>query len=131
MRAELDVTGGAAQRFDLFPEIRQTGNMLQQTGFRLPVCDVEQLVIRYRSLERLLEDIRGSGASAAIGTDQPVISRQTFKRCKEIYEKEFSDPDGRLRASFNLGFLSGWKEHESQQKPLKPGSAKQSLKDFL
>lgn len=131
MRAELEVSGGAAKRFDLFPEIRQAGNMLLQTGFKLPVCDVEPVTIRYASINRLLEDMRGSSASSATAGIQPVLSRQTFALCRKMYENRFSDTDGRFRVTVNIGFLSGWKAHESQQKPLKPGSAKQSLKDFL
>ncbi len=131
MQAELEQTGGAAMRLDILPEIRQVGDLLQRTGFKLPVCDLETRLVRYGEISGLLSDLRGSGMSAAMRENLPVIDRPTRTRFSEIYLQDHTDADGRLRATVNIGFLSGWKEHESQQKPLKPGSAQKALKDFL
>lgn len=131
MQAELETTGGAALRTDLFPEIRQYGDLLQKTGFKLPVCDIEERVIRYGTLSALIEDLRAGGAALASPEKNPPISRHLKKRIEEIYFQGFGDPDGKIRATCNMAFLSGWKEDPSQQKPLRPGSARHSLRDFL
>ncbi len=131
MQAELEMTGGAALRTDLFPEIRQYGDLLQKTGFKLPVCDIEERVIRYGALSGLIDDLRAGGAALASPDTNPPISRSLRNRTEEIYHERFGDPDGKIRATFNMTFLSGWKEDQSQQKPLRPGSARHNLKDFL
>jgi len=131
MEAELAATGGAAMRVDLFPEIRQFGDLLQKSGFKLPVCDVEERTIRYHDLAGLLKEIRGAGASSASPRGNPTLPKSVRRVVDKIYREKFSDLDGKIRATVNMAFLSGWKEDASQQKPLRPGSAKNQLKDFL
>lgn len=130
--AESAVRGGAAQRVDAFTDIRDAGSLLQRSGFALPVLDTDTLTVRYDSLLELIMDLRRMGAAGlSTGATGPVLNRAIVAAALEHYATEFSDPDGRVRASFQCVSLSGWAPHESQQKPLKPGSAKQRLADAL
>jgi hypothetical protein len=52
-------------------------------------------------------------------------------RAAELYAQRYADADGRIRATFQIVSISGWAPHESQQKPLAPGSAKVRLADAL
>jgi hypothetical protein len=105
---------------------------LQRAGFALPVADLEPLTARYDSMFALIEDLRAMGAGNSLLERRKVpVRRSVFLRAAEIYAERFADSDGRIRASFEMIFLSGWAPHESQQKPLKPGSAKMRLADAL
>ncbi|MEW7009229.1 SAM-dependent methyltransferase [Lentilitoribacter sp. EG35] len=130
--AETELFGGASARVLPFANIRDFGGLLQRAGFTLPVIDSEGLTVRYDSLFALMKDLRAMGMTNSL-TDRSkkTTSRTLFKRANEIYLERFSDHDGRIRASFNIIYLNGWKAHDSQQKPLKPGSAKQRLADAL
>ncbi|WP_162654791.1 class I SAM-dependent methyltransferase [Lentilitoribacter sp. Alg239-R112] len=130
--AETELFGGASARVLPFADIRDFGGLLQRAGFTLPVIDSEGLTVRYDSLFALMKDLRAMGMTNSL-TDRSKkpTSRTLFKRANEIYLERFSDHDGRIRASFNIIYLNGWKAHDSQQKPLKPGSAKQRLADAL
>lgn len=128
-QAELEFSGGAASRVDHFPEIRQLGDLLHKTGFKLPVADVEKTVIRYSDLQGLVGDLRSAGASST-SAGLP-INRKVWQRAIDLLEQNGSAGDGKFDISVRLGFLSGWKAHQSQQTALKPGAAKHSLKDFL
>ena len=93
---------------------------------------VEPLTVRYRDMFALMADLRAMGATnALLARLRKPSSRRLFLRAAEIYAERFSDPDGRVRATFELIFVSGWAPHESQQKPLRPGSAKMRLEDAL
>lgn len=131
IEAESELSSGAADRIDPFVEIRQAGSLLQRAGFALPVADSEELVVRYRSVAALIADLRAMAAtSARAGTVRP-LPRGILATLEAVYAKRFADPDGRLRATFNFIHLTGWAPHESQQQPLKPGSAQVRLADFL
>ncbi|MDJ0613005.1 MAG: methyltransferase domain-containing protein [Rhizobiaceae bacterium] len=129
--AESELTGNVSLRIEPFGEVRQYGNLLQRAGFALPVVDSEHYTIRYSSLKSLAGDLRAMAATRSLASKQPYASRKLFKRCEEIYFERFSDADGKIRVTAEIVFLSGWAPHASQQKPLKPGSAKASLSDFL
>lgn len=131
LEAEAETTGGAARRIDPFVEVRDAGSLLQHAGLALPVSDQETLKLRYDGLEGLIKDLRAFGATSRLSASAPVINRKTWERAKKLYRERFSDPDGRVRATFQIIWLSAWSPHESQQKPLKPGSAKQRLADAL
>jgi hypothetical protein len=108
------------------------GQLLQRAGFALPVADSEPLTVRYRDMFALMADLRAmGGANALVGRIRKPSSRRLFLRAAEIYAERFSDADGRVRASFELIFISAWAPHASQQKPLRPGSAKMRLEDAL
>lgn len=131
LNAEVTLTGGAGLRVDAFPHLRDLGDLLQKSGFKLPVVDLEERLIRYGAFENLIADLRNAGAgNIASGMIRP-LGKHCLDAVKNEYLEKHSDQDGKLRASINLACLSGWKEHASQQKPLRPGSAKQQLRDFI
>ena len=130
--AETEVYGGASPRVAPFTDVRDAGALLQRAGFALPVADVETLTVRYDSMFGLIRDLRAMGAAnALVDRSRRPVSRRLFMRAAEIYAERFSDPDGRVRATFAFIWMSGWAPHASQQKPLKPGSATVSLTDIL
>lgn len=131
LEAEAEITGGAARRIDPFTAVRDAGSLLQRAGFALPVTDQETLTLRYDSLDALVRDLRSFGATARFAADAPPLSRAIWRRARDLYQQNHSDADGRVRASFQIIWLSGWKPHKSQQKPLKPGSATTRLADAL
>jgi len=130
--AEAEIEGGLSPRIAPFVEVRAMGTLLQRAGFALPVTDVDRLTVRYRDLGGLFRDLRAMGATNALAERHgKPLRRTTIARAAEIYAERFADADGRLRATFDLLWVSGWAPHESQQQPLKPGSAKMRLADAL
>jgi hypothetical protein len=111
--------------------LRDLGALLQRAGFALPVADVERVVVRYANPVTLLHDLRGMGLTNTLAARRKTLRRATLLRALALYGERFADADGRVRATFDLVWLSGWAPHESQQKPLKPGSAKTRLADAL
>ena len=96
------------------------------------MTDVDRLTVRYPSAFALMQELRRMGATnALIDRHRRPLRRATLMRMAEIYAERFADPDGRIRATFELSWLSGWAPHESQQKPLAPGSAQRRLADAL
>jgi SAM-dependent methyltransferase len=130
--AEAEITGGASPRVAPFAELRAAGALLQRAGFALPVIDQDRRVVRYDSALDLMRDLRAMGATNVLHErSRKPLTRAILLRAVAIYAERFSDPDGRVRATFDVISLSGWKPHESQQKPLRPGSAKARLADAL
>jgi SAM-dependent methyltransferase len=130
--AESEVEGGGSPRVAPFADVRELGGLLQRAGFALPVVDSERLVVRYDSALALMRDLRRMGATNILHERRrKPLRRGTLERVTEIYADRFSDPDGRVRATFEIIWLSAWASHENQQKPLKPGSAAQRLADAL
>lgn len=132
LAAETELYGGASPRVVPFTDVRDAGGLLQRAGFALPVADVETTVVRYDTLFHLMADLRAMGEqSALLERPRRPATRELFRRAADIYAERFSDPDGRIRASFSIVWLSGWAPHPSQQKPLKPGAGKVSLAKVL
>ena len=132
LAAEAELTGGASPRVIPFADVRDLGGLLQRAGFALPVVDAENYTVRYDSLFPLMRDLRAMGmANPLRGRSSKPLGRAFFLRAAEIYAERYSDPDGRIRATFSIIYASGWAHHESQQQPLKPGSAKVRLADAL
>ncbi|MCW5682131.1 MAG: methyltransferase domain-containing protein [Xanthobacteraceae bacterium] len=130
--AEDEREGGVSPRVSPFVEVRTLGSLLQRAGFALPVTDSESLTVRYDNALALMHDLRRMGATnVLIERSRKPLRRGTLFRATEIYAQRFSDSDGRIRASFDILWMSGWAPHESQQQPLKPGSAKMRLADAL
>ena len=130
--AETEVDGGVSPRVAPFPDLRDLGALLQRAGFALPVADVERVTVRYSTVFSLMNDLRRMGATNALAARRRVpLKRKTLLRMVEIYGQRFADTDGRLRATFDIIWLSGWAPDASQQKPLAPGSAKMRLADAL
>ncbi len=130
--AESEIEGGASPRVAPFADLRQLGGLLQRAGFALPVTDVERLTVRYSSTFDLMHDLRRMGATNALAARRRVpLRRRTLLQMADIYARRFADSDGRIRATFDIVWLSGWAPHPDQQQPLKPGSAKARLADAL
>jgi SAM-dependent methyltransferase len=130
--AESDVEGGGSPRVAPFADLRDLGALLQRAGFALPVADADRVTVRYDSAFSLMHDLRRMGATnALVDRRRTVLKRATLLRMAEIYAERFADGDGRVRATFEVLWLSGWAPHPSQQQPLKPGSAKTRLADAL
>lgn len=132
MQAESETEGGVSPRVAPFADVRDLGGLLQRAGFALPVTDVDTVVVRYGSPFGLFRDLRAMGATNPLAARRrDPLRRATLLRAAEIYAERFADPDGRVRATFELVWMSGWVPHESQQKPLRPGSAAMRLADAL
>lgn len=130
--AEAELSGGASPRVAPFTDLRDLGHLLQRTGFALPVTDLDHITVRYGTIFGLMADLRAMGLTNALeDRSRRPTSRRLLMRAAELYADRFADPDGRLRATFDLVWLSGWAPHESQQKPLRPGSATMRLADAL
>jgi len=130
--AEIEREGGVSPRVAPFADVREMGALLQRAGFALPVTDIDRLTVRYASPFTLMLDLRRMGATNALVERRRIpLERATLKRMTEVYAERFADPDGRVRATFEIVWLSGWAPHASQQQPLQPGSAKTRLADAL
>ena len=130
--AESEVDGGVSPRVAPFADLRDLGALLQRAGFALPVTDVDRVCVRYNSAFDLMRDLRRMGATnALVARRRQPLRRATVMRMAAIYGERFADADGRLRATFEIVWLSGWAPHPSQQQPLKPGTAKSRLAEAL
>lgn len=130
--AEAEITGGAAPRVAPFADVPTLGLLLQRAGLALPVADRERVTVRYGDPLALLRDLRGMGATNVLrDRSRRPLRRGVVVRMAEVYGERFADADGRVRATFEIVWLSGWAPHESQQKPLRPGSAAVRLADAL
>ena len=130
--AEAECEGGVSPRVAPFADLRDVGALLQRAGFALPVTDVDRIVVRYDNAFALMQDLRRMGATNILVERRRTPTRRaTLLRMAQIYGERFADPDGRIRATFDVIWLSGWAPHQSQQQPLQPGSAKASLADAV
>lgn len=130
--AETEVEGGVSPHVAPFADLRDLGGLLQRAGFALPVTDVDRLTVRYATAGALMHDLRRMGATnPLVARRREPLKRTTLARMTEIYRERFADPDGRIRATFEIVWLSGWAPHVSQQQPLRPGTARKRLADAL
>ena len=130
--AEGEIEGGMSPRVSPMIEVRTLGGLLQRAGLALPVTDIDRITVRYANMIELMRDLRRMGATnALIERSRKPLRRATLLRAEQIYRDRYADADGRIRATFEILWLSGWAPHESQQQPLKPGSAKARLADAL
>ena len=131
-QAEAEIAGGASPRVMPFADVRQIGALLQRAGFALPVTDRDVLTVRYATPLALFSDLKAMAASNVMtGRDRRPMPRRLLMRAAEIYAQNFADPDGRIRATFDIVSMSGWAPHVSQTKPARRGSATVSLADTL
>lgn len=132
LEAEADITGSANARILPFIDVRDAGSLLQRAGFALPVTDTDRLTVRYDTIFHLMRDLRWMGATNPLHKrSRSFLKRSMLERAATLYAERHSDPDGRVRATFEIISMSGWVPHESQQKPLQPGSADVSLTQVL
>lgn len=130
--AEASVTGGLSPRVLPMGEIRDLGALMQRAGFALPVADTLVQTVEYQSFGALLADLRAAGETNALSARQRRFTRRSvLSEAARIYASNYCTPEGRLKATAELVFLTGWAPHESQQQPLRPGSAKARLADAL
>jgi SAM-dependent methyltransferase len=131
-QAEAEIESGISPRVAPFADLRELGSLLQRAGFALPVTDVDRLTVRYASPLALMHDLRRMGATnPLLDRRRRPLRRATLGRMAEIYSERFADLDSRIRATFEIVYLLGWAPHESQQRPLAPGSARARLADAL
>jgi SAM-dependent methyltransferase len=130
--AESESLGGASPRVAPFVDVRAFGGLAQRAGLALPVVDLDRATVRYRDILGLMNDLRAFGAANALNDrSRRPLRREVLARAAAVYSERFADPDGRLRATFDTLWLSAWAPHESQPKPLKPGSATTRLAEAL
>lgn len=130
--AEAEIEGGASPRVAPFADVRDAGALLQRAGFALPVADADTVDVTYASPLDLMREIKGMGASnMLLARRRAPLRRATLLRAMEVYAERFGIAGGRVRATFEIITLTGWTPHESQQKPLAPGSARTRLADAL
>lgn len=128
LEAEVELTGGAGARVSPLPGLQDMAGLLQRAGLALPVADIEPITVRYPHMFKLLDDLKGMGERAAYATPaEQGLSRRILMRAGELYQERFADPDGRIRATFQIVWVSGWAPAANQPKPLKPGSGRVSL----
>ena len=131
-QAEIETLGGLSPRIAPMGELRDLGGLLQRAGFALPVADSTRRDVSYADLPSLMADLRAMGETNALATrHRGSTPRRLFSHAAEIYAESFPAENGRIRATFELAFLTGWSPHDSQQKPLRPGSATSRLADAL
>lgn len=130
--AEIETTGGLSPRIFPFADVRDAGSLLQRAGFALPVADSDRLTVRYADPLKLMRDLRGAGESNVL-TDRrrAFLRRDTLMRALTLYAERYAEADGRVPATFQFLTMTGWRPHESQQQPLKPGSGAVSLTEAL
>ena len=129
---EIELLGGVSPRISPFADKPQMGDLLQRAGFSLPVVDSEIVTVTYDNAFKLLHDLRGMGeGNSIIARDKTPLGKQFFMRLAQKYAQRYAESDGRIVASFEVIFLLGWSPHDSQQKPLRPGSADHSLAEAL
>lgn len=132
LSAEEEIRGGAANRVSPFLDVFDGAGLLQRTGYAMPVADNDARTVRYGHPLKLLSDLRGMGETAAFANrTAPPLTRGILMRAMETYGRRFSDPDGKIRATFELVTLSGWAPSPDQPKPKRPGSATVRLADAL
>lgn len=128
MDAEIECRGGASLRVHPFADKQQAAALMQRAGFSLPVVDSERLTVTYDNAFRLMQDLRRMGETNALEARQKhATGKNLMLRMAQIYQDKFTEEDGRIRATFEMLFMTGWSPHESQQQPLRPGSAQSRL----
>lgn len=132
LAAEAEVLGGASPRVAPFADVRDLGGLLQRAGFALPVADSDTVTVTYETPLALMREVKAMGASNMLaGRSRVPVTRGLLLRAAEIYAERFALANGRVTATFEILTLTAWAPHESQQQPLKPGSAKARLSDAL
>ncbi len=132
MMAEMETMGGISPRVFPTADVRDMGGLLLRAGFALPVADSEKLTVTYADPLALMRELKSMGAANPLSArSKKPLRRDTLRRAAAIYSERFSEPDGRVRATFEILYLCGWAPHEGQQKPLRPGSSAARLADAL
>ncbi len=132
MEAETEVAGGVTPRVSPFVDVRDAGNLLTRAGFALPVADADNVTVTYADMFKLMADLRAMAeTNTVIERSRKPTRRAIFLRAAQIYTERFTNSAQRINTTFQLVTLTAWAPHHSQQKPLRPGSAKASLASAL
>jgi SAM-dependent methyltransferase len=132
LEAEARLTGGASPRVAPMIDVRELGSLLQRAGFALPVADLDRTIVRYADAIALIHEIHALGLSNVLtGRSRQPVTKALLSEAAAIYRRRFADADGRIRATVEVAWATAWSPHESQQQPLKPGSARMRLADAL
>ncbi len=129
--AEARIEGGISPRVAPMGEIRDLGALLQRAGFALPVADSITVNVEYETLTHLMKDLRNMGETNALFARHRILKRETLAMAADVYSSNYTKASGRIAATFEIVFLTGWAPSDDQQKPLRPGSAQQKLADAL
>ena len=132
LSGETETTAGASPRVHPMIDVRELGGLLQRAMFALPVADTETLSVTYTHPIGLMRDLRAMGATNILTQQRrSLLRRDVFLASMAAYQRGWTGAKGRVSASFEMLTITGWAPHETQQKPLKPGSAQQRLADVL
>lgn len=132
LQAEAKLKGSASPRISPFGDVRALGNLLQRAGFAMPVADMDMIHVNYDNIYALMRDLRGMGESnALLDRHRKPVSRALFESANQYYCQHFSGENGKIVASFEIIYLTGWAPGPDQPVPKRPGSATHSLKDAL
>ncbi|MCC3861806.1 methyltransferase domain-containing protein [Pseudemcibacter aquimaris] len=132
MKADMDALGGIRPHVSPFMDVRDAGGLLQRAGFALPVVSTERITVNYDNAFKLMKELKGMAENNILAkTFKGLTKPSLMMKVAEHYQNDFADINGRIPATFDILYFKGWAPHESQQKPLKPGSAKMSLTDAL
>ena len=132
IEAELAERGGASPRVSPMIDIGEAGSLLQRAGFALPVVDTDTLTLTYPNALALMADLRAMGETNAMrARRRHFTARTVLYKATELYHARHGQPDGRVRATFQVAYLTGWSPDQSQQQPIRPGSAVSRLADAL
>jgi NADH dehydrogenase [ubiquinone] 1 alpha subcomplex assembly factor 5 len=118
--AELAEEGGVSPRVSPTTELSDAAALLQRAGYAMPVADSETITVTYPDLPALMRDLRGMGETNALAARRRFLSRKTLARAGAIYTERFADGGGRLPATFEVLFLTGWAPHPEHARP-RPG----------
>jgi malonyl-ACP O-methyltransferase BioC len=131
-QAEMEVDGGMSPRVSPFADVRDAGMLLQRAGFTLPVVDADAIDVRYENPMKLMKDLKGMGENnKVLERRKNFTKRELIMSAMQKYMEEFAGDDGRVPATFQIMYMTAWKDDPSQQKPLQPGSADKSLAEAL
>ncbi len=132
LQAELEVTGGVSPRVAPMIGVRELGGLMQRAGLALAVTDMDNSEVRYADAFALMREVKSFGYSNPLtGRSRKLVSRRFLTKVAEHYHAHNTDPDGRIHATLEVAWAMAWRPHESQQKPLKPGSATHRLAEAL
>ena len=132
LSAEVEICGGASPRVSPAAGVADLGGLLQRAGFALPMVDMDTITVSYADPLGLPRDLRAMGEANAVHARRRTLTpRAVLFRAAEIYRARHGDGAGRVPATFQILFLTGWAPHESQPRALRPGSAAARLAEAL
>ena len=128
MKTDMQLYGGTYNRFNRAPELHTIIDLLKKNNFKIPLVDYETIDLTYNQFSKLLNDVRSMNLSYYQKDKKNTFEKKSyFSKLEGNFEKE----NDHFNLKSNFYIISGWKDHSSQQKPIRPGQAKNKLADFL